>query len=321
MDEKIRATIEKIVALSKQNEEFNLEMRKLFGKTVSASTVSDSQTISDDIAAIRAALEIRGNHSIDYGFIKEQRLKEQLFIDNLRMENAALNLKEKESDRFYTFCVNAFYQVENIVNYYFHKSYPDINDLLTAIENATKNDSDGKKSFRFKRAKGEKSEYVEKNVSDIDMFYKMNALCNIMFPNDKAIKSTLSNLRKVRNEGEHRCQIIWEEKNEENKLYVFLKKATFNSIRITLKKVVSEVKANLQSLEKSDGTNESEYKATVLQLINKLEAIKKAYDEGDYDSCENLIDVGQSILASLNVDDKNTRLIQSQLNKWAEVFH
>ena len=108
---------------------------------------------------------------------------------------------------------------------------------------------------------------------------------------------------------------------EENKLYVFLKKATFNSIRITLKKVVSEVKANLQSLEKSDGTNESEYKATVLQLINKLEAIKKAYDEGDYDSCENLIDVGQSILASLNVDDKNTRLIQSQLNKWAEVFH
>ena len=321
MDEKIKATIEKIVALSKQNEEFNLEMRKLFGKTVSASTVSDSQTISDDIAAIRAALEIRGNHSIDYGFIKEQRLKEQLFIDNLRMENAALNLKEKESDRFYTFCVNAFYQVENIVNYYFHKSYPEINDLLTAIENATKNDSDGKKSFRFKRAKGEKSEYVEKNVSDIDMFYKMNALCNIMFPNDKAIKSTLSNLRKVRNEGEHRCQIIWEEKNEENKLYVFLKKATFNSIRITLKKVVSEVKANLQSLEKSDGTNESEYKATVLQLINKLEAIKKAYDEGDYDSCENLIDVGQSILASLNVDDKNTRLIQSQLNKWAEVFH
>ena len=321
MDEKIKATIEKIVALSKQNEEFNLEMRKLFGKTVSASTVSDSQTISDDIAAIRAALEIRGNHSIDYGFIKEQRLKEQLFIDNLRMENAALNLKEKESDRFYTFCVNAFYQVENIVNYYFHKSYPDINDLLTAIENATKNDSDGKKSFRFKRAKGEKSEYVEKNVSDIDMFYKMNALCNIMFPNDKAIKSTLSNLRKVRNEGEHRCQIIWEEKNEENKLYVFLKKATFNSIRITLKKVVSEVKANLQSLEKSDGTNESEYKATILQLINKLEAIKKAYDEGDYDSCENLIDVGQSILASLNVDDKNTRLIQSQLNKWAEVFH
>ena len=224
MDEKIRATIEKIVALSKQNEEFNLEMRKLFGKTVSASTVSDNQAISDDIAAIRAALEIRGNHSIDYGFIKEQRLKEQLFIDNRRMEKAALNLKEKESDRFYTFCVNAFYQVENIVNYYFHKSYPEINDLLTAIENATKNDSDGKKSFRFKRAKGEKSEYVEKNVSDIDMFYKMNALCNIMFPNDKAIKSTLSNLRKVRNEGEHRCQIIWEEKNEENNMNLADKK-------------------------------------------------------------------------------------------------
>ena len=59
MDEKIKATIEKIVQLSKQNEEFNMEMRKLFGKTVSASTVSNSLDVSEDIAAIRAALEIR----------------------------------------------------------------------------------------------------------------------------------------------------------------------------------------------------------------------------------------------------------------------
>ena len=315
MDEKIKATIEKIVKLSKQNEEFNMEMRKLFGKTVSASTVSNSLDVSEDIAAIRAALEIRGYNSIDYSFIKEPRLRDYLNADNLRMENAALNFQEKESERFYSFCVNAFYQVENIVNYYFHKAYPNIEDLLKVIEDATINDTDGKKSFKFKRAKGE---FVEKNVGDIQIFYKINALCNLLFPKDDKIKSTLGNLRKVRNEGEHRCQIIWDEKNEENKLYVFLKKATFNSIRITLKKVVAEVKSQLQSMEKDEGINDAEYKATILSLINKLEAIKKAYDEGDYETCENHIDIGLSILASLNIDDKNTRLIKSQFDKWSD---
>ena len=317
MDEKIKATIEKIVQLSKQNEEFNMEMRKLFGKTVSASNVSNNLGISDDIAAIRAALEIRGNHSIDYGFIKELRLREQLYIDNLRMENAALNLKEKESDRFYIFCVNAFYQVENIVNYYFHTAYPDINELLKVIEEATKDDGNKEESYKFERSKGK---FKERNVSDIDMFYKINALCNIMFPNDKKIKSTLSNLRKVRNEGEHRCQVIWDEKNEENKLYVFLKKATFNSIRIILKKVISEVRTNLKSKETQNTISEAEYKATILSLINKLEAIKKAYDEGDYDACEDYLDVGQSILASLNIDDKNTSLIKTQFDKWSDIL-
>ena len=320
MDEKLKTTIEKIVQLSKQNSDFDSEMRKLFGKTMSASTVSNNSVISDDISAIRAALEIRGYNSIDYSFIKEPRLRDYLNADNLRMENAALSFKQKESERFYTFCVNAFYQVENIVNYYFHKSYPNIDDLLTAIENATKNDSDGKKSYQFMRAKGDKSQFVEKNVSDIDMFYKINALCNILFPNDKAIKATLSNLRKVRNEGEHRCQIIWDEKNEENKLYVFLKKATFISIRITLKKIVAEVKSNLLTLEKKEINNEHEYKETILLLINKLEAIKKAFDEGDYDLCENLIDIGQSILASLNIDNNDTQLILSEFNKWERIL-
>lgn len=317
MDEKIKATIEKIVKLSKQNEEFNMEMRKLFGKTVSASTVSNSLDVSEDIAAIRAALEIRGYNSIDYSFIKELRLRDYLNADNLRMENAALNFKEKESERFYSFCVNAFYQVENIVNYYFYKVYPDIEDLLKVIEDATKNDTDGKKSFKFKRAKGE---FVEKNVGDIQIFYKINAFCNLLFPKNDKIKSTLGNLRKVRNEGEHRCQIIWDEKNEENKLYVFLKKATFNSLRITLKKVVAEVKTQLQSMEKEESVNDEEYKATILSLINKLEAIKKAYDEGDYETCENHIDIGLSILASLNIDDKNTLFIKSQFDKWSDAL-
>ncbi len=302
-------------------------MRRLFGKTIPASTISSQVSVAGDIAEIRAALEIRGNHSVDYGFVKEQRLREQLFIDNWRMENAALNLKEKEVDRFYVFCVNAFYQIENIVNYYFYTLYPNINDLLTAVEEATKNDSDGKKSFKFKRATGD---FVEKNVGDIPIFFKMNALCNLLFPNDVNLKSTLGSLRKVRNEGEHRCQIIWNNKDSSNKLYTFFNKTSFNNIRIVLKKVVSAIKEKIQAkaqtkkkdniTSKKSYVDQKEYKSTILSLISKLEDIQKAYDEGNVEECENLLDIGFSVLASFDVDDEKTQLLQSQFEKWAKII-
>ena len=57
------------------------------------------------------------------------------------------------------------------------------------------------------------------------------------------IKVTLNNLRKVRNEGEHRCQVIMERRDESDNLYHFLQTATFNSVRTTLLKVVTAIEA------------------------------------------------------------------------------
>ena len=120
MDENLKLTIQKIRMLSEQNEEFRNEMQKLFGNSVPASVVNIIPDLTNNISAIRSALEIRANVSISYSFVKHQRLRDQLIIDNLRMENAALNLQDPEDGRFYIFCVNAFYQVENIVNYFYH---------------------------------------------------------------------------------------------------------------------------------------------------------------------------------------------------------
>lgn len=241
--EKIIEQIDKIERYSHQpgNEWLLAELKRRFGN----SYTWDSSTVSDDVAFIRSALSIKANNSITYDFITNQRLKDQLIIDNLRMENAAFNLQEKEIDRFYTFCVNAFYQVENMVNYYFFVSYPNIQDLLTAIEKYTQNDGEGG-IYRFRRSQTNQ----ESNVGDIPISFKINALCNILFPRDNIIKITLGNLRKVRNEGEHRCQIIYSQKDESNKLYLFLKRATFNSIRILLIKVVSAIKEQLSKTTK-----------------------------------------------------------------------
>lgn len=202
MDDKIKTTIEKIKLLANQNQEFAKEMKKIFGKSESSSDLPILTSVSSDVSAIRSALEIRATESLKYNFVKVPRLRDQLIIDNLRMENAALNLQEKESDRFYIFCVNAFYQLENIINYYYHVMFPNVNDLLNEIEIATSRDPE---EFQFKR-KGN-----EKTVVDITVYYKITAICNSLFTDNLQLKMTLNNLRKIRNEGEHRCQVIWEE--------------------------------------------------------------------------------------------------------------
>lgn len=245
MDEKLKSTIDKIVQLSKQNPEFDAELRKRLEITSSANVVSSQMSICDDVHAIRETLEIRANNSISYDFILakgNQRLRDQLLIDNLRMENAALNLKEKELERFYSFCANAFYQIENVVNFYFYVMFPDIDNLLSFIENAT--NVDGKYSFKRNANK----EY--KSVSDIEITYKLNAICTTLFPDDKNIKITYSQLRQVRNEGAHRCMVIVEEHDESNALYRFFKYNTFNSIRIVLIKLVETIKQEIENVGK-----------------------------------------------------------------------
>lgn len=245
MDEKLKSTIDKIVQLSKQNPEFDAELRKRLEITSSANVVSFQMSICDDVHAIRETLEIRANNSISYDFILakgNQRLRDQLLIDNLRMENAALNLKEKELERFYSFCANAFYQIENVVNFYFYVMFPNIDNLLSFIENAT--NVDGKYSFKRNANK----EY--KSVSDIEITYKLNAICTTLFPDDKNIKITYSQLRQVRNEGAHRCMVIVEEHDESNALYRFFKYNTFNSIRIVLIKLVGTIKQEIENVDK-----------------------------------------------------------------------
>lgn len=243
MDEKLIATVNKIKLLAEQNPKFNQTMQKLFGNTVSASVVNINSTITEDISAIRSALEIRANASLTYSFVRNQRLRDQLIIDNLRMENAALNLKEPEADRFYVFCVNAFYQVENILNYYYYTSFPEIDALLKEIEDGTQNE---KNDFKFRRTG------KEQNVGSIPVAHKLNAFFNTYLPEEGSLKWSIGTLRQVRNEGEHRCDIIRQEKDDNNNLYKFFKSKTFNYVRIDLIKFVNAIEHKLEKPDKKE---------------------------------------------------------------------
>ncbi len=223
--------------LAYKNPEFNNELRKMFGKTSPANSVEVTPKIGEDVKFIRSALSIRANNSITYDFIHHQRLKDQLIVDNLRMENAALDLQKEEKERFYIFCVNAFYQLENVLNYYYYKTYPNIVNLVAEIEEKTRAEKPG---FNYRRTE------KEKDVTDIHIAFKMNAFCNSFFPKDN-IKINLTYLRKVRNEGAHRCMAIFDKKDEKDSLYKFFKDNTFNSIRALLIKLVKEVEVCMET--------------------------------------------------------------------------
>lgn len=284
MDEKIKSTVYKIKLLAEQNLEFYQEMQKLFGKTASASdiNININSNISSDITAIRSALEIRANASITYSFVKYQRLRDQLIIDNLRMENAALNLQDPEADRFYVFCVNAFYQVENILNYFYHTVFPEVESLLKEIEDATQ---DEKNDFRFRRTG------KEQNVGSIPVAHKLNAFFNSYLPEESSLKWSIGTLRQVRNEGEHRCDIIRQEKDENNNLYKFFKSKTFNYVRIDLIKFVNAIEYKLKNPdieEKIESVIKSKLPSACYVLLreksvllpNKLYAKIKHLDNG-----------------------------------------
>ena len=132
----------------------------------------------------------------------------------------------------------------------------------------------------------------EQNVGSIPVVHKLNAFFNSYLPEEGSLKWSIGTLRQVRNEGEHRCNIIREEKDEKNNLYKFFKNKTFNSVRIDLKKFVNAIEHTLRNPDK-EGKIESEIKSKLpgacfvlfrgksVQLPDKLFAKVEHLNNGD----------------------------------------
>lgn len=189
--------------------------------------------VKRDTRKIVDFLEINPNCSIDYTFIDHELLRTRLKLDNLRMENIRYDLKEKdEMKRLYDFCINAFYQVENLINYYFYEKFPKINDLLDYLESIP--------DTKFKRKE-------ERNIGDITIATKIYSFNKIFYHNDpEFIGYNIDSLRLIRNEGLHRCSRIKNFENENKRLHQFIKYATFDSIHSLVNSLAIKVNNLLQ---------------------------------------------------------------------------
>lgn len=200
---------------------------------------------SADLKDLRDVMHLSGYKSVDYSFIHEDILRTQLEVDNLRMEDAAHSTQIKEDEeRFFLVCIHAFYQIENLINYYFVKKFPDFSQLIEYLEQ--------KSNFKH-REDPKTNEIREKTVGDIDISYKMHTILHELCPNSTRddpdyMYSTMQRLRDIRNEGSHRCQI--EGRKSDEKLLRFYNKHDITSVRNCLQQFVSEVKIKLEDKPK-----------------------------------------------------------------------
>lgn len=83
MDEKLKLTIGKIVQLSKQNPEFDAELRKRLDITSSAKSVYDEERIAriEKYLGLDFYVDTKASN-VDYSFIKLPDVKAQLISDN-----------------------------------------------------------------------------------------------------------------------------------------------------------------------------------------------------------------------------------------------
>lgn len=177
------------------------------------SLVLNGNNLPQDINEIRKALGLRGKQSINYSFVKEESVKMQLCVDNLRMENVILDLTLDDMERYTSFCVNAHLQVEGLLNYFYSVKHDnDIKAIIQEIKDATAGsgftyDTNKWKSTAYTPSKDQ--ENMISNVESIPVYNKLMAFYNrysSLNPNVNLGYSynNLDYTRKVRNNTFHR---------------------------------------------------------------------------------------------------------------------
>lgn len=189
MDEKLKSTIDKIVQLSKQNSEFDAELRKRLDITSSAKTVYDEERIAriEKYLGLDFYVDTKTSN-VDYSFIKLPDVKAQLISDNREMMRFRYGTRYHEID-FAEFCRYAHFQIEMLLNYYYDiANKSDLNSIKEQI-----------KYYNPTAIGVEKA----KSLGAISYNTKLWAFNNEHKIN-RNLREICENLRKVRNELSHR---------------------------------------------------------------------------------------------------------------------
>ncbi|UAJ14346.1 hypothetical protein [Aquirufa lenticrescens] len=239
--EQIESLIKLVTEIANQpgNEWVRRSLNEKFNNPTTIETSNGGSSLIVDIKKdtnkVIELLEISPECSIDYSFIPHKLLRTRLELDNLRMENVRYDLKEKDHiKRLFDFSVNAFYQIENLLNYYYFEKYQKIEDLLYHFESI--------EGTHFKRTDN------HRNINDISIATKIFTF-NRTFYNSKNGSQgfNIDSLRLIRNEGLHRCTRISKIENENPRLHKFIAEATFDSIQSIVKNLAEKVNQLLTS--------------------------------------------------------------------------
>lgn len=141
------------------------------------------------------------NNLIDYSFIDNEAVKKRLRNDNLKMETIFFETANND-DKFISYCTSAFHQIENLINYYYWKKFPEYDDLLDEL--ILKNESFGKKFKTKEKAKESFSKISKLNINVLVYLYERE----FFFDENIYYDKHLTILREIRNDDSHRCSVI-----------------------------------------------------------------------------------------------------------------
>ena len=188
MDEKLKTTINKIVQLSKQNPEFDTELRKSLGIGASANSVLSSDKRIEHIEKYLGLDYYVDNQKsiIDYSFIQEPEVRAQLISDNREMMRFRYGTRY-HAISFDEFCRYAHLQAEMLLNYFYDLKNDNIKSVIAHIKkfNPTANLD------------------TAKSLGSISYNSKLWAF-KTEFNIDFKVYTILDYLRKVRNDSSHR---------------------------------------------------------------------------------------------------------------------
>lgn len=216
---------------------------------------------------------------IDYYNIDNKDVNEQLIKDNIKMELLFFN-DQKSRLNFEKFCTLAFFQIENILYFFFHKRFPDIQNLFQYLY---ENNPDIEKQYK-KKVNEKKGNIKEANpyskIRDIKI-YHLVYLYEKEFYFDKKIsyKQEVTFIRDIRNDYVHRNMINTIDQEAIKKKYqellitekVFFNKNKKNRIRQSHE---NELDKNYRYLEFIEQKNYKHVRSVLCKVFDDIQNYK-----------------------------------------------
>lgn len=182
---------------------------------------------------------------IDYSFVANSRVRKQLVTDNILMEKHRVGLIDG-TPNFYEFCKYAHSQVEELLNYYFVRRFPkieDFNDHFNKFKPTYEDSDESDESFDSFN-----------DITECSWFHK-----HLIFLSEKEITfkdkphgiyaSIRTNINKVRNKYLHRSSISSMEDDEIMSAYSRESPSVFASIKLKPKKDWTKEERELMKLQ------------------------------------------------------------------------
>ncbi|MDT0690869.1 reverse transcriptase domain-containing protein [Salegentibacter sp. F188] len=182
-------------------------------KEVLLGHISFLRLIKGENNSVIQNLQIRYNflvNLLDYSFIEEDNVRLKIEEDNQKMEKIAFENDQGKEETFISFCTGAFHQIENLLNFYYWKKFPEIDDLKDFMwHNNPLFQERWKKLRKSNKENRLKQLNNYKTVRDFDI----NTLVYLFekefyFDRHKSYKQKITHLREIRNDESHRCTVL-----------------------------------------------------------------------------------------------------------------